>query len=56
MSCHNLRVSLTTTEFIARHIHNEVKKAVTGHFSGRIKVRLGESHEAWAAYEAGRPV
>jgi 6-pyruvoyltetrahydropterin/6-carboxytetrahydropterin synthase len=43
---------LTTTEFIARYIHNEVKKAVTGHFTGRIKVSLGESHEAWAAYEA----
>jgi len=43
---------LTTTEYLARYIHNEVKKAVTGEFSGRIKVQLGESHEAWAAYES----
>ncbi|MCR9102665.1 MAG: 6-carboxytetrahydropterin synthase [bacterium] len=43
---------LTTTEFLAQYIHGQVKAAVAGQFDGRIKVVLGESHEAWAAYEA----
>lgn len=41
---------LTTTEFIAKHIHDEIKKAVANTFSGSIKVTLGETHEAWASY------
>ena len=42
---------LSTTEFIARHIHDELAKAVSGHFKGGIKITLGESHVAWASYE-----
>ncbi len=43
---------LTTTEFLAHHIHGEICKKVAGKFKGGLKVTLGESHVAWAAYEA----
>ena len=42
---------LTTTEFLAAHIHNAVSKGCPGIFSGMLKITLGESHVAWAAYE-----
>jgi len=42
---------LTTTEFMARYIHNAVKEKATGHFTGRISVKLGESPVAWASYD-----
>lgn len=45
------RGQLTTTEFLAKHIHDELKAAVRNSFSGKIKVLLGESHIAWAGYE-----
>lgn len=43
---------LTTTEFLAKYIYDEVKKEVSGFFEGKIEVILGESHIAWASYEA----
>ncbi len=43
---------LTTTEYLAAYIHGQIKAAVADQFDGRIKVTLGESHEAWASYEA----
>ncbi len=42
---------LTTTEFIAKHIHDEIKQRVGAIFNGRILVELGETHDAWASYE-----
>ena len=42
---------LTTTEFIAQHIHQQISKKVKAYFSGSLKVTLGESHVAWASYE-----
>jgi 6-pyruvoyltetrahydropterin/6-carboxytetrahydropterin synthase len=42
---------LTTTEFIARHIHDEVKAKLADVFSGKIAVNLGEMHDAWAGYQ-----
>ncbi len=42
---------LTTTEFLARHIHDELGRRLQGHFSGRLRITLGESHIAWASYE-----
>lgn len=42
---------LTTTEFLAKYIHDAVKTAVQDQFDGKIKVTLGESHVAWASYE-----
>lgn len=42
---------LTTTEFLAKYIHDEVQKSVRDVFSGKIAVELGESHIAWASYE-----
>ena len=43
---------LTTTEFLARYIHQQISKAVKDSFAGKLKVTLGESHVAWASYEA----
>jgi 6-pyruvoyl-tetrahydropterin synthase len=42
---------LTTSEFMARYIHDAVREEVSGHFSGRIGVTIGESHIAWASYD-----
>jgi 6-pyruvoyltetrahydropterin/6-carboxytetrahydropterin synthase len=42
---------LTTTEFLARYIHDKVQEETSGIFTGKIKVTLGESHVAWASYE-----
>ena len=42
---------LTTTEFLAYYIHQEVAKEVKEYFKGKLKITLGESHVAWAAYE-----
>lgn len=42
---------LTTTEFIAKYIHDEVQNKVSSFFSGTIAVTLGETHVAWAGYE-----
>jgi len=42
---------LTTTEFIAKHIHDRVKDAVRNEFSGSIEVVLGETHVASAGYK-----
>jgi len=41
---------LTTTEFIAKYIHDRMKEETKTVFSGRIKVTLGETHDAWASY------
>jgi len=40
----------TTTEFMAKYIHDEVKEKTKAFFSGTIKVTLGETHDAWASY------
>jgi len=42
---------LTTTEFMARYIHDAVKEKTAAQFNGKIGVTLGESHVAWASYE-----
>ena len=39
---------LTTTEFLAKHIHDELKKKVASHIS--LKIVLHESHVASASY------
>jgi hypothetical protein len=41
---------LTTTEFMARYIHDAVKSKTAADFNGKIGVTLGESHVAWASY------
>ncbi|NRB61316.1 MAG: 6-carboxytetrahydropterin synthase [Winogradskyella sp.] len=41
---------LTTTEFVAKHIHDRVKDQVNAFFNGKISVCLGETHDAWASY------
>ena len=43
--------ALTTTEFMAKYIHDQIRQKVTGTFSGKIGVTLGESHVARASYE-----
>jgi 6-pyruvoyltetrahydropterin/6-carboxytetrahydropterin synthase len=42
---------LTTTEFMAKYIHDAVKDKVSGQFNGKINVTIGESHIAWASYD-----
>jgi 6-pyruvoyl-tetrahydropterin synthase len=42
---------LTTTEFLAKFIHDAVKDRISGRFNGKISVTLGESHIAWASYD-----
>ena len=43
---------LTTTEFLAKYIHDGVKKMVEKEFEGAIEITLGESHNAWASYSS----
>jgi 6-pyruvoyl-tetrahydropterin synthase len=40
----------TTTEFLAKYIHDKLKQETSSLFRGRIEVILGESHVAWASY------
>jgi 6-pyruvoyl-tetrahydropterin synthase len=42
---------LTTTEFLAAYIHGQVSTACSSFFDGALKIKLGESHIAWASYE-----
>ncbi len=42
---------LSTTEVIAKYIHDQMKKTFSGSFDGTIKVTLGESPSAWASYQ-----
>ncbi|WP_299111720.1 6-carboxytetrahydropterin synthase [uncultured Winogradskyella sp.] len=41
---------LTTTEFMAKYIHDSIKEKVNAFFEGQISVCLGETHDAWASY------
>lgn len=43
---------LTTTEFVAAHIHRRIEAKLEGQFSGQLKIMLGETHDAWASYQA----
>jgi 6-pyruvoyltetrahydropterin/6-carboxytetrahydropterin synthase len=47
-----LRGSVTTTEFLARHIHDKIASQVRANFKGSLKITLLESHVAAAGYEA----
>jgi len=42
---------LTTTEFLARFVFEEIARLVHPEFTGILRVTLGESHIAWASYE-----
>ncbi len=42
---------LTTTEFLAKYIHDQIAAEINNNFKGTLKVTLGESHVAWATYE-----
>jgi 6-pyruvoyl-tetrahydropterin synthase len=42
---------LTTTEFIAKHIFEEVSAEVKDTFSGKIGISIKENPSAWAGYE-----
>ena len=46
-----LQGKLTTTEFLAKFVHDTVSRAVRDSFQGSLKITLGESHVAWASYE-----
>ena len=42
---------LTTTEFLAKYIHDELSRLVAHEFQGELKVTLNESHVSAAGYE-----
>jgi len=44
--------TITTTEYLSQYIHEKVKSRVGNSFEGKIRVTLGESHVAWASFEA----
>jgi 6-pyruvoyltetrahydropterin/6-carboxytetrahydropterin synthase len=46
-----LKGQITTTEFMARYIHQQIASDPRLGFNGNVKVELGESHIAWASYE-----
>jgi 6-pyruvoyl-tetrahydropterin synthase len=41
---------ITTTEFLAKYIHDRLKEKTASLFEGRIQIILGESHVAKASY------
>ncbi|MEP7320988.1 MAG: 6-carboxytetrahydropterin synthase [Saprospiraceae bacterium] len=47
----DLKGQITTTEFMARYIHQQIALDPGMDFKGNLKVELGESHIAWASYE-----
>ena len=42
---------LTTTEFLAKYVHEQISLELTSKINAGLKVTLGESHVAWASYE-----
>lgn len=40
----------TTTEFMCRAVFDRVSARFKGRFSGEIRIKLAESHIAWASY------
>ena len=46
----DFRNSLSTTEFIAKYIHDRINQKLAASFKGKISVTVGESHIAWASY------
>ena len=42
---------LTTAEHLARYVHDAIVKQAEPYFDGRIRIRLRETHDAWAMYE-----
>lgn len=48
---HIFKGKLTTTEYMAYFIHQEIAKALASTFTGSLKITLGESPVGWASYE-----
>ncbi len=46
-----MKGDITTTEYLAKYIHDKLKEKSAPFFQGKIKITLGESHVAWASYE-----
>jgi 6-pyruvoyl-tetrahydropterin synthase len=40
----------TTTEYMCKTVFDDMSAAFHGKFSGQIKVRIAESHAAWASF------
>ncbi len=47
---------LTTTEFMAKYIHDRVKERIAPSFNGKLRVTLGESNVAWGGYSETDPL
>lgn len=48
---HIFNDKLTTTEYMAYFIHQEIAKTLASTFTGSLKITLGESPISWASYE-----
>ena len=46
----SLKEQLTTTEYMAKYIYDQVKEKTSEIFEGSLSVLLGESNVAWAGY------
>ena len=42
----------TTTEFMCKVIHNDLKSKLSGLCKGKMTIKLFESHKAWASYSS----
>ncbi len=47
----SMKGQITTTEYLAKYIHDELTKKLKDEFNGKLEIILGESHVAWASYE-----
>eukprot|EP00533_Pseudo-nitzschia_delicatissima_P016039 CAMPEP_0197279496 /NCGR_PEP_ID=MMETSP1432-20130617/20167_1 /TAXON_ID=44447 /ORGANISM="Pseudo-nitzschia delicatissima, Strain UNC1205" /LENGTH=57 /DNA_ID=CAMNT_0042746041 /DNA_START=383 /DNA_END=556 /DNA_ORIENTATION=+ len=44
---------MTTTEFMCKQIHDDIRELLESEcedFSGAVRIKLWESHKAWATY------
>jgi 6-pyruvoyltetrahydropterin/6-carboxytetrahydropterin synthase len=46
------RSKTTTTEFLAKHIHDRIRIQIASFFKGSLKITLHESPVAWGSYES----
>lgn len=42
---------LTTAEYVARYLHDAVMAKAASLFSGRVRIRIRETHDAWISFE-----
>ena len=43
--------TLSTAEYVARYIHDQIVDGIRESFGGRVRVGIRETHDAWVSYE-----